>query len=342
MVEVKHLTKRYGAKTAIEDISFTVKPGKIYGLLGPNGAGKSTTMNIMTGYLAATSGEVTIDGHDIFKDAIRAKKHIGYLPEIPPLYLDMTVEEYLMFVAELKGVPKKMRTDEVIDVLEKAQITAVCQKLIRNLSKGYRQRVGLAQALIGNPEVIILDEPTVGLDPKQITEVRDLIRSLKDEHVVILSSHILSEISEVCDHVFIISQGKLVLSDTVENLPLHLQASQCIDIVGQGDVKLAKETLEARSNVASVVAETTEGGLAHLVVSAVSKEDIRADVSLSLAGIGFAIFEMKEVGQSLEDVFLQMTADTYASEQESWNEEATSDEQTEDETEEDQEDDSNL
>ena len=238
-------------------------------------------------------------------------------------------------VAELKGVPKKLRTDEVIDVLEKTQTTGVCQKLIRNLSKGYRQRVGLAQALIGNPEVIILDEPTVGLDPKQIAEVRDLIRSLKDDHAVILSSHILSEISEVCDHVFIISQGKLVLSDTTENLPLHLQASQSIDIVGQGDINAAKEALESRSNVASVTTEMTEGGLAHIVVQATSKEDIRADVSLSLAGVGFAFFEMKEVGQSLEDVFLQMTSDTYAAEEQALGEEV-------DETEEETEDESNI
>lgn len=325
MVEVKNLTKRYGAKTAIENISFTVEPGKIYGLLGPNGAGKSTTMNIMTGYLAATSGEVLIDGHDIFKDAIAAKKNIGYLPEIPPLYLDMTVEEYLKFVAELKGVPKKRRADEVIDVLEKTQTTGVCNKLIRNLSKGYRQRVGLAQALIGNPEVIILDEPTVGLDPKQITEVRELIFSLKEDHAVILSSHILSEISEVCDHVFIISQGKLVLSDTTQNLPLHLHSAQSIDIVGQGDVEAAKAALLELPHVASVEGEALEKNMGHLVVTADSHEDIRAEVSTVLAGAGFAIFEMKEVGQSLEDVFLQMTADTYATEENEETEEETED-----------------
>jgi ABC-2 type transport system ATP-binding protein len=275
---------------------------------------------------------VLIDGHDIFKDAIAAKKNIGYLPEIPPLYLDMTVTEYLKFVAELKRVPKKRRTDEVIDVLEKTQITGVCDKLIRNLSKGYRQRVGLAQALIGNPEVIILDEPTVGLDPKQITEVRELIYSLKEDHAVILSSHILSEISEVCDHVFIISQGKLVLSDTTQNLPLHLHSAQSIDVVGQGDVEEAKKVLLALPHVANVDGEALEKQMAHLVITADSHEDIRAQVSTALASAGFAIFEMKEVGQSLEDVFLQMTADTYASEPEEENEEA----------EEDAEDESNI
>lgn len=269
MVEVKHLTKRYGAKTAIEDISFTVTPGKIYGLLGPNGAGKSTTMNIITGYLAASSGEVLIDGHDIFKDAIRAKKHIGYLPEIPPLYLDMTVEEYLRFVAELKGVPKKLRTDEVIDVLEKTQTSAVCQKLIRNLSKGYRQRVGLAQALIGNPEVIILDEPTVGLDPKQILEVRELIGSLREDHAVILSSHILSEIQETCDEVFIISQGKLVLQESMESLEADGRSLEEIFLQMTSDTYAelpeevtatedASEVTDGESDVTENVVETTE------------------------------------------------------------------------------------
>lgn len=313
MVEVKNLTKRYGTKTAIEQISFTVEPGKIYGLLGPNGAGKSTTMNIMTGYLAASEGEVKIDGHDIFRDSIAAKKNIGYLPEIPPLYMDMTVEEYLKFVAELKGIPKKQRIDEVIDVLEKTQTTTVCQKLIRNLSKGYRQRVGLAQALLGNPKVIILDEPTVGLDPKQITEVRELIRSLKEDHAVILSSHILSEISEVCDHVFIISQGHLVLSDTTANLPLHLKESQRICITGCGDLEAAKCALQSLNEVSSVTGEVLEGDEVSLEVVAATKEDIRAQVSKTLGTLGFAILEMKEVGQSLEDVFLEMTADTYAS-----------------------------
>lgn len=269
MLEVQNIVKTYGDVNAVNGISFKVEPGKIYGLLGKNGAGKSTTMNIMTGYIGATSGTVTIDGHDIFKEAGKAKKHIGYLPEIPPLYLDMTVEEYLRFVAELKGVPKKLRTDEVIDVLEKTQTSAVCQKLIRNLSKGYRQRVGLAQALIGNPEVIILDEPTVGLDPKQILEVRELIGSLREDHAVILSSHILSEIQETCDEVFIISQGKLVLQESMESLEADGRSLEEIFLQMTSDTYAelpeevtatedASEVTDGESDVTENVVETTE------------------------------------------------------------------------------------
>ena len=249
MVEVSNLTKRYGKKTAIENISFTVKPGHIYGFLGPNGAGKSTTMNIMTGYLAPTSGTVTVNGYDIFKDAVKAKKEIGYLPEMPPVYMDMTVQEYLRFVAELKGIPKKQRADEIIDVLERTQTADVCDKLIRNLSKGYRQRVGLAQALIGNPEVIILDEPTVGLDPKQIAEVRDLIRSLKEDHAVILSSHILSEISEVCDQVFIISQGKLVLGDSLQHIEATGESLEEVFLSMTEDTYAKKSDIEEGADI---------------------------------------------------------------------------------------------
>ena len=218
MIEVKNLTKKYGNHTAIDDLTFTINKGNVYGFLGPNGAGKSTTMNIITGCLAASSGQVTIGGFDIFEDAVKAKKLIGYLPEIPPLYPDMRVVDYLKFVAEVKGVPKGEMMEKLFDIMEKTQITDVAGRLIKNLSKGYRQRVGIAQALIGEPEIIILDEPTVGLDPKQIMEIRDLIRDLGREHTVILSSHILSEIKAVCNHILIISEGKLVADDTAENL----------------------------------------------------------------------------------------------------------------------------
>lgn len=218
MIEVKNLTKNYGNHKAIDDLSFTIKKGNVYGFLGPNGAGKSTTMNIITGCLAASSGQVTIGGFDIFEDAVKAKKLIGYLPEIPPLYLDMKVIDYLKFIAEVKGVAKSEMMEKLFDVMEKTQTTDVAGRIIKNLSKGYRQRVGIAQALIGDPEIIILDEPTVGLDPKQIIEIRDLIRELGKEHTVILSSHILSEISAVCNHILIISEGKLVADDTAENL----------------------------------------------------------------------------------------------------------------------------
>ena len=218
MIEVRNLTKKYGDHFAVQDISFSLEKGKIYGLLGPNGAGKSTTMNIMTGYIAATSGEVIIEGHDIFKEAEEAKKHIGYLPEIPPLYMDMTVWEYLFTVADLKGVPKSERKSMIGDVMEKVMITNMKDRLIKNLSKGYKQRVGIAQALIGNPKVIILDEPTVGLDPRQILEIRDLIRNLGKEHTVILSSHILQEVNSVCDKIMIIAHGKLKVCATPEEL----------------------------------------------------------------------------------------------------------------------------
>ena len=213
MIEVKHLVKKYGDHTAVDDLSFTLESGKIYGFLGPNGAGKSTTMNMMTGYIASTSGEILINGHDILKEPEEAKKCIGYLPEIPPLYIDMTVWEYLVTVADLKKVPKAKRNAMLSQIMETVQITDMKKRLIKNLSKGYRQRVGIAQALIGYPEIIILDEPTVGLDPKQIIEIRDLVRSLGEKHTVILSSHILTEISAVCDYVLIINKGHLVASD---------------------------------------------------------------------------------------------------------------------------------
>ena len=218
MIEVKHLCRKYGEHRAVDDLSFTIENGYVYGFLGPNGAGKSTTMNMITGCLAATSGQILIDGYDIFEDAQEAKKRIGYLPEIPPLYQDMTVREFLNFVAKAKGVPKQSLDEQLFSVVCLAGLEEVEERLIKNLSKGYKQRVGIAQALLANPEIIILDEPTVGLDPKQIIEVRDLIRELGKDHTVILSSHILSEVRSVCDQILIISKGKLVANDTPENL----------------------------------------------------------------------------------------------------------------------------
>ena len=218
MIKIENLVKTYGDVTAVDHLSLTIEPGKIYGLLGKNGAGKSTTMNIVTGYLAASDGKVSICGYDIFKESKKAKQQIGYLPEIPPLYGDMTVYEYLMFCAELKGIEKKQRRDAVYDVMERTKTQDMEGRLIRNLSKGYRQRVGFAQAILGYPPIIILDEPSAGLDPVQMIEMREFIRELGKEHTVILSSHILSEISEVCDYVYIISEGKLVYGDSMENL----------------------------------------------------------------------------------------------------------------------------
>ena len=308
MIEVKNLSKNYGNHTALKDLSFKVEPGKIYGLLGPNGAGKSTTMNIMTGYIAPSSGTVTIDGYDILKDAKKAKSKIGYLPELPPLYQDMTVWEYLSFVADLKGVKKSEKQAEIESSLTKTQTLDVKDRLIKNLSKGYKQRVGIAQAIIGSPEMIILDEPTVGLDPLQITEIRSLIRELGEHHTVILSSHILSEISEVCDHVFIISGGKLVLSESTSNLSLHVKASQTIEIEAKGDFSTAKEVLENLSCVDSVdIDKNQENNTLNISVTAKGNNDIREEVSLTLSQNNIAIFGMKEVGQSLEDLFLEMT-----------------------------------
>lgn len=218
MIEVRNLTKVYGRKKAVDDLSFTIEDGEIFGFLGPNGAGKSTTMNIITGCLSATEGTVVIDGNDIFEEDYKAKKNVGYLPEQPPLYMDMTVEEYLRFVAEAKKVKKDKRSEEVERVMKKTSILDVHNRLIKTLSKGYKQRVGIAQALIGNPKVIILDEPTVGLDPRQILEIRDLIRNLGKEHTVILSSHILQEVNSVCDKIMIIAHGKLKVCATPEEL----------------------------------------------------------------------------------------------------------------------------
>lgn len=307
MIEVNHLSKKYGNHTALKDLSFKVEPGKIYGLLGPNGAGKSTTMNIMTGYIAPTGGSVIVDGFDILKNAKKAKQRIGYLPELPPLYQDMTVLEYLLFVCDLKGIKKSEKKDEVEEVLKKTQTLDVKNRLIRNLSKGYKQRVGIAQAIIGSPETIILDEPTVGLDPLQITEIRQLIRELGKTHTVILSSHILSEISEVCDHVFIISKGQLVLSESTSNLSLHIKASQQVEIEAKGDKELCKQTLLSLGGVDSVEILDGEDDHIKILVTAKGNADIREEVSLALSSHQIPIFGMKEIGQSLEDLFIEMT-----------------------------------
>lgn len=234
MIEVKNLTKKYGDHTAVDHLSFQVEEGQIYGFLGPNGAGKSTTMNMITGYIASTEGTVVINGHDILEEPEEAKKDIGYLPEQPPLYMDMTVIEYLRLAAELKKVPKKDRENMIADIMDTVQLTHMKDRLIKNLSKGYKQRTGLAQALMGYPEVIILDEPTVGLDPKQIIEIRDLIKSLSKKHTVILSSHILSEVSAVCDYVMIISHGHLVASDTPENLAKLMEGENTLELTIKG------------------------------------------------------------------------------------------------------------
>lgn len=258
MITVEHLTKRYGSVTAVDDISFTIEDGHIYGFLGPNGAGKSTTMNIMTGCLAATSGEVKIDGFDIFEQARQAKQCIGYLPEIPPLYTDETPEEYLRFVAEAKGIAKRDIPAEITRVMRETRLTEMGGRLIRNLSKGYRQRVGIAQALLGNPRYIILDEPTVGLDPLQIIEIRDLIRELGEKHTVILSSHILSEVQAICESVLIIAHGKLVAFDTPQNLEMMLAANNRLTIVAETDEPGLRAILDRQKAVSDYTIESDD------------------------------------------------------------------------------------
>ena len=309
MIEINHLVKKYGSHVAVDDLSLTVEPGKIYGFLGPNGAGKSTTMNIITGYLAATSGEVKINGFDVLKQPEEAKKCVGYLPELPPLYMDMTVKEYLDFVAELKKLEKSLRAGYVKEAMKITKTEEVSGRLIRNLSKGYRQRVGFAQAVLGYPEILILDEPTVGLDPKQIIEIRDLIKELGKKHTIILSSHILSEISAVCDHVFIISHGKLVASDSTENLLERMTGAQEIELL----VKAEEDTAEtAIREVAQVErcekTESKEDGALQLLVTAKKDADVREAIYHTCVEHHMPILEMKAASKSLEDVFLELTS----------------------------------
>ena len=317
MIEVTNLTKKYGDHIAVDHLSFRVEKGQIYGFLGPNGAGKSTTMNIITGYLAATEGTVTIDGKDIQKDPEEATRSIGYLPELPPLYVDMTVREYLEFVAELKKVPKKERKQQIDEVMEMTQITDMQQRLIKNLSKGYRQRVGLAQAILGYPEVIILDEPTVGLDPKQIIEIRDLIRKLGENHTVILSSHILSEVSAVCDHIMIIAHGKLVASDSPENLQKLMSGSMELNLEVKGSAAAVKSALQEISQI-DRIEENTEASKNVAKLKVISKEnaDIREQVFYALADAKLPILEMTHAEKSLEDIFLELTEDVAPSQPE--------------------------
>lgn len=305
MIEIDNLVKKYGEHVAVDHLSLTVEPGKIYGFLGPNGAGKSTTMNIITGYLGATSGTVTINGHDIFKEPEEAKKCVGYLPEIPPLYADMTVLEYLNFVAELKKLQKSLRKRYVEEAMETTGILDVKNRMIRNLSKGYRQRVGFAQAILGYPEMIILDEPTVGLDPKQIIEIRDLIKKLGEKHTVILSSHILTEISAVCDHVFIISKGKLVASDSTENLLDQMSGAQEIELTVRSEADRAKALLEEIEYVDHADLKDAKEG--SILIRAKSGNDIREEVFQLMAENHIPVLEMRTVTKSLEDVFLQIT-----------------------------------
>ena len=305
LITVSHLTKRYGAHTAVSDVSFTIEKGKVYGFLGPNGAGKSTTMNIITGCLAATEGEVTIDGHDIFEEPLEAKKRIGYLPEIPPLYTDMTPTEYLRFIARARGFSGAEARKQMNDAMERARVTEVKNRLIRNLSKGYRQRVGIAQALIGNPEVIILDEPTVGLDPRQIIEIRELIRELGKTHTVILSSHILSEVSAICDEILILSGGKLVADDTPENLTALFAQQNGIHLTVKGALSDVLAALNGLAG-AEIADSCEEDGRTRLTLRAQDADAVCEQTFRALARADLPILEMARERATLEDVFLEL------------------------------------
>ncbi len=311
MIEVKHLTKRYGSHEAVSDLSFTFAEGKIYGFLGPNGAGKSTTMNIVTGCLAATSGEVKIGGYDIFEQPMEAKKLIGYLPELPPLYMDQTVTEYLYFVARAKGLKRSEIDEEIEKVVEEAHIEDVAEKLIKHLSKGYRQRVGIAQALIGNPEIIILDEPTVGLDPTQIVEIRDFIRELGENHTVVLSSHILSEVQAVCDEVLIIHKGKLVAFDKIENLSTALSSGNTIEICIEVAADEASELFKDMEGVLSVSVKEEDENTCNvtLAVGEANPKEICREVFLICAKNEKVLQKLNPVKATLEDIFMRITTE---------------------------------
>ena len=315
MIEVKNLVKKYGNHTAVDHLNFTIEEGHVYGFLGPNGAGKSTTMNIMTGYLGATEGEVLINGHDILKEPEEAKKQIGYLPELPPLYMEMTVREYLEFVAELKGIAKNKREESINEVEKMVKIWEVENRLIRNLSKGYRQRVGLAQAVLGFPKIIILDEPSVGLDPKQIIEIRELIRQLSKKHTVILSSHILAEVREVCDYILIISKGKLVASDTPENLERNLGDSDLIEIETKASPDEVRRILETVDGIRSISTKHLENGITWAKIQEKKNTDIREKVFQVFAQNHQPLLKLNPLQVSLEDVFMELTQSDRAAEE---------------------------
>ncbi len=307
MIEVKHLTKRYGNHVAVSDLSFTIEKGMVYGFLGPNGAGKSTTMNIITGCLGATDGEVFIDGHSVMEEPMKAKKLIGYLPEQPPLYSDMTPAEYLRFVAEAKGIAHKDMEKQIRRVMEKTRLEDVRNRLIRNLSKGYKQRVGIAQALLGDPEVIILDEPTVGLDPAQIIEIRELIRELGKEHTLVLSSHILSEVQAVCDSIMIISKGHLVASDTPERLTALLAGTESLKLEIKGGEKEIRAILKNVNGIEEVKFTNKGEETSLLEIKAQENTDIREMLFHAFAQADLPILEMARTRVTLEDVFLELT-----------------------------------
>jgi ABC-2 type transport system ATP-binding protein len=308
MIEIKNLTKYYGDKLALRNVSFEVREKELLGLLGPNGAGKSTLMNILTGFLASTSGSVSINDHDILEEPKQARPLIGFLPENPPLYPDMTVREYLKFICELKGVPRTNHPKQIAEVLSQVKIYDVANRVIRNLSKGYKQRVGLAQALIGKPEILILDEPTIGLDPKQIIEIRNLIRTLKKDHTIILSSHVLAEIQSVCDRVVIIYDGKPVAIDTPLALSKKMSGSSRLSLTVGSVSELIVDVLRGINGISRISKLREENGLLQFDVFADPGVDIRRDVFEAMAGNNWPILEMRMNELTLEDIYLSVTA----------------------------------
>ncbi len=307
MIEAIGLVKKYGDHTAVDHLDFKVEKGQILGFLGPNGAGKSTTMNMLTGYISATEGTILVNGYDMLEEPEDAKRSIGYLPEQPPVYPDMTVTEYLKFVTELKSVPRKERAAEVERVIEKTQLQAVRERLIMHLSKGYKQRVGIAQALVGNPEVIILDEPTVGLDPKQIIEIRDLMKELAKEHTVLLSSHIMQEISAVCDHIMIISHGKLVLSGTPEELQRQAEEGDNLELAVIGEKAQLLQVLDGMEGILSVTDTACEQADGCAVLLKCEK-DVRENLFYALAKAKLPMLKLVRHTKTLEDIFLEATS----------------------------------
>ena len=308
LIEVKGLTKVYGNKTAVDNVSFKIRNGRIYGLLGSNGAGKSTTMNIITGCLSPTEGTVLINGYDICRQPIEAKRQIGYLPEQPPLFTDMTPLEYLTFVAEAKGVSADLVDRQVKEAMTLTDLSLVQDRLIRNLSKGYRQRVGIAQAFLGSPDIVILDEPTVGLDPKQLSEIRALIRKLGSKMTVVISSHILSEIAELCDHVIILSEGRVVADSPMEDLSAQINAETELLLTVKGDREGVLKVLETLEGVGRVKVLSSDKKTVKLKVTTLGEADIRDDIFFAMAERRYAVISMERGEHSLEEIFLSLTA----------------------------------
>ena len=307
MIEVKNITKRYGKAVAVENISFTIEDGEIVGLLGPNGAGKSTTMNILTGFLEQTEGEVIIDGFDTLKKPKKAKKEIGYMPEGVPLYTDLTVKEFVTYMAEIKQVDRKTRKEKVEKIIEQTGLKDVEKKLIKNLSRGYKQRVSMAGALVGEPKILILDEPTVGLDPKQITEIRNLIKELGKTHTIILSSHILSEVSQICNKVIIINKGKIVAVDTPENLENKVNNNNCIYVMVEDTENKVEQIKDKINGVKKIeIVEENKDGTKQYLIEAEKDIDIRKTIFSEFAKENITIFEMKKADTTLEDAFMKL------------------------------------